>query len=510
MRAKSGTASPARRVPSAWQAAHQRAAISAPSSTVPARPAAGSGEDQQHGGGQTHRKPQRSLRPQGRGGAPRPVQHLRRRVPDRPGCAWSDGPKGGNAGVDEAVRASNRRHGWWWPRCMRRRCWFCTSPHMPRFAIHTSAPALRPAGGGGGVCLPPTKPIGHSYRRGGAGGSVRASARRRGYASWTIPIRWWAKWLEAVWPAPDGRLFGWYHAEEHAPLAAAVVHPPHRPRAVGGRRAQQLAASGRRAARAGGAGRSCRAQRLSLPAAMAIPTGVLPDRAGRWVYCALTSYVAAERLQGVALIRWPAAAHALPPRRTLARLLECREKAGAWRPLRPPDEPPPPRLPVRRDWREADPDAFWGPASIHWNHGLGRYVHAAEPHPRRRPCLPAGRHPPLFRRAVWTGRSGVGAPPPPDPRRQLVSAGRRPWPSGVRHPGRGLRALLHGRPIGLAHPAAAGPVPYRAHARRPCEPELGETSGWTAAVPAQRKQASAVGEAYRLRRGGAGCASQSA
>lgn len=237
-------------------------------------------------------------------------------------------------------------------------------PHMPR--CDSTSPVLRPAVGGAVVFVSHHKPIGHSYRREGrADLSSLGPAERVRILDDPDPLV--GKWLEAVWPAPDGRLFGWYHAEEHAP-SPRPLFIPHIGRVLsedGGRSWRHLGVL------------------LRAPAALADPAArngflaggygdfcVLPDRAGRWVYCALTSYVAAERLQGVALIRWPAAACAAPEE-TLARLLECREN-GAWRPLRP-DEPPPPWLPVRRDWREADPDAFWGPA-IHWNHSLGRYV----------------------------------------------------------------------------------------------------------------------------------------
>jgi hypothetical protein len=237
-------------------------------------------------------------------------------------------------------------------------------PHMPR--CDSTSPVLRPAPDTAIVFVSHHKPIGHSYRREGM-----ADLSRLGPPAIVRilddPAPLVGKWIEAVWPDPDGRLFGWYHAEEPAP-GPRPLFVPHVGRLMsedGGRSWRHLGVllrappaladpHARNGFLAGGYGDFC----------------VLPDRERIWLYIAVTSYVADPRRQGVALLRHPLAARDAPPE-ALALRLECHDGA-AWRPLAP-GEPPRPWLPARRDWREADPDSFWGPA-IHWNRDLGRYV----------------------------------------------------------------------------------------------------------------------------------------
>jgi hypothetical protein len=225
---------------------------------------------------------------------------------------------------------------------------------------------IRDAEGRAVVFISHHKPIGHSYRRIGKG-DLTGFGPAEQVRLLHDPSPLVGKWIEAVWPDPDGRLFGWFHAEVPAP-GPMPLFVPEIGRAVsedGGRTWRHLGTllrappaltdpGARNGFIAGGYGDFC----------------VLPDRARRWLYIALTSYVADEARQGVALVRHPLAARDAPPA-ALAQQLECREH-GAWRPLAP-DEPPPVWLPVARGWSHHDPEAFWGPA-IHWNHELRRFV----------------------------------------------------------------------------------------------------------------------------------------
>ena len=237
-------------------------------------------------------------------------------------------------------------------------------PHMPR--CDSNSPVIHDAEGRIMAFVSHHKPIGHSYRRTGRGGlSSLGPPEQVRLLQDASPLV--GKWIEAVWQDPDGRLFGWLHAEVPAP-GASPLFVPEILRVVsedGGRVWRSLGVL------------------LRAPAALVDPDArngyiaggygdfcVVPDRSRRWLYVALTSYGADERRQGVALIRHPIAARDAPAD-ILAERLECRA-GGAWRPLRP-LEPPPAWLPAARGWRHQDPDAFWGPA-IHWNHGLGRFV----------------------------------------------------------------------------------------------------------------------------------------
>lgn len=237
-------------------------------------------------------------------------------------------------------------------------------PHMPR--CDSNSPVLRDGEGRAIAFVSHHKPIGHSYRRIGRGDLAAFGAAEQVRLSGdATPLV--GKWLESVWPDPDGRLFGWLHAEVPAP-GALPLFVPEILRVV-----------------SGDGGRSWRflGTLLRAPPALADPGArngflaggygdfcVLPDRERRWLYVATTCYVADERRQGIALLRHPLAARDATAE-ALAQRLECRER-GAWRPLRA-GEPPPVWLPVARGWSHHDPDAFWGPA-IHWNRDLGRFI----------------------------------------------------------------------------------------------------------------------------------------
>jgi hypothetical protein len=169
------------------------------------------------------------------------------------------------------------------------------------------------------------------------------------------------KWIEAVWRAPDGRLFGWYHAEERV-LCARPLFLPH----VGAVVSDDEGVSWR-----------CTAEVLRAPSNQTDCSyrngffaggygdlSALPDRSRSHLYLAFTSYVADETAQGIAMARLPIDTHGTSGKPELW----C--EAG-WRP--PGTCLPRPLFRPLRGWRHADPDAFWGPA-VHFNRGLHSYV----------------------------------------------------------------------------------------------------------------------------------------
>jgi hypothetical protein len=170
------------------------------------------------------------------------------------------------------------------------------------------------------------------------------------------------KWLQSVWRAPDGSLFGWYHAEETVACARPLFLPH-----IGALRSTDEGRSWRllgdllrrplseadcsyaNGFLAGGYGDFC----------------VVPDRNERWFYLHYSSYVPDESRQGVSVARYPVAAADQPGQLELWRngRWQARAEVGDASPI----------FGVRRGWRRRDPDAFWGPA-VHYNHALGLYV----------------------------------------------------------------------------------------------------------------------------------------
>jgi hypothetical protein len=171
------------------------------------------------------------------------------------------------------------------------------------------------------------------------------------------------KWIEAVWRDPArGVLHGWYHAEEAASCSTRRFVPH-----VGELESEDEGSTWR-----------WRGEVLRAPAGEidcswqngAVVGGygdlcVVPDRMGRHLYLAFTSYRTSERAQGIGLARMPRARSGPP-----ATDLELWTRAG-WQPAS--DAMPQPLWPQARGWRHADPDGFWGPA-IHFNRVLDSYV----------------------------------------------------------------------------------------------------------------------------------------
>lgn len=201
------------------------------------------------------------------------------------------------------------------------------------------------------------EPFGHTLRR---QGSLENLGPPQPIRYRNDPAPKVGKWIEAIWRAPDGRLFGWFHAEEPAPNSPLFV--PYIGEAVSDD---------------DGLNWDLRGELLRSPPEQ-IDTGyangffaggfgdlsVLPDRGGKYLYLGFTSFVADERHQGIAFARLP-----LPrPAITQAGLEIWRD--GRWQP-----GPllPSPLWAMRRGWRHADPDGYWGPA-LHYNRALNAYV----------------------------------------------------------------------------------------------------------------------------------------
>lgn len=170
------------------------------------------------------------------------------------------------------------------------------------------------------------------------------------------------KWIEAIWPAPDGRLFGWYHAEEHPP-APSPLYLPH---------------IGEVVSQDDGLTWECRGEILRAPPGetdISYRNGfcaggfgdlcVLPDRQQAFLYMPFSSFVRTEASQGVCMARLP-----LPRGDRPADGLEI-WSGNAWR--RGAQHLPQPLWPTARGWRHPDPDAFWGPA-VHYNRAIDAYV----------------------------------------------------------------------------------------------------------------------------------------
>lgn len=167
------------------------------------------------------------------------------------------------------------------------------------------------------------------------------------------------KWIEAIWQEPGGPLRGWFHAE--TPVQGAEnLFMPHmgRARSLDGGRTWQH-----------------RGDLLRLPPALADRSwrngffaggygdlSALPDRAGRSIYVFFSSYHPDEQAQGIAVLRLPVSDLAAPPALWTEQGWSTN---GRW--------PPQPIWPMRRGWRHADPDGFWGPA-LHYNRALDAFV----------------------------------------------------------------------------------------------------------------------------------------
>jgi hypothetical protein len=174
------------------------------------------------------------------------------------------------------------------------------------------------------------------------------------------------KWIESIWREPGahgGRLHGWYHAEVPAdcPDPARRLFVPH----IGALVSEDDGASWRFL------GELLRAPQDQVDCGFAngFVTGGYGDFSvvaeGDHFYLHYSSYVAAEAAQGVCVARYPLAERGRPGG-------VQRWRDGRWIEA-PAHALPQPLLPVRRGWRHADPDAFWGPA-LHYNRGLGCWV----------------------------------------------------------------------------------------------------------------------------------------
>lgn len=203
------------------------------------------------------------------------------------------------------------------------------------------------------------EPRGHTFRR---QGPLDSLGQARPVIIRNDPDPTVGKWIEAVWPAPDGRLFGWYHAEERAPCSTPLYVPHigelvseddgatwHWRGEILRAPASETSCDYRNGFCAGGYGDLC----------------LLPDRDQSFLYMPFSSFTATESAQGISLARLP-----LPRPENPAEGLELWSD-GAWRQAA--DRLPQPVWPTRRGWRHSDPDAFWGPA-VHYNLAIDSYV----------------------------------------------------------------------------------------------------------------------------------------
>lgn len=204
-------------------------------------------------------------------------------------------------------------------------------------------------------------PLGHTYRRIGERG-LRFTAPLERVRLLNDPHPDVGKWIEATWRGPDGRLYGWYHAEDLAPCARRLFIPH-----IGSMMSDD-----------NGASWTLQTVLLRPPATMfdcSYENGflaggygdftVIPDREQRYFYVHFSSYVADEAAQGIAVARYPVAERDL-----ISPRIEIWH-AGAWKPAA--EHLPTPIFPAERGWRHAGPTSFWGPA-VHFNRDLGVFV----------------------------------------------------------------------------------------------------------------------------------------
>lgn len=202
-------------------------------------------------------------------------------------------------------------------------------------------------------------PNGHSYRRQGT--------RNLEFDRTPVPIRFvddtdpaTGKWLEAVWPGPDS-LYGLFHAEVLASCERRLFIPDIR---IGSSQDNGLSWKLRGTILRAPDKQSDCSYRNGFFAGGFGDLSALTDRAQQFLYIAFTSFVADETAQGIAMAR-----------------LRCADPTGivelwtrdGWTPGRGGEDLPQPVWPMRRGWRYADPDGFWG-AAIHYNRRLDAYV----------------------------------------------------------------------------------------------------------------------------------------
>ncbi len=205
-------------------------------------------------------------------------------------------------------------------------------------------------------------PRGHTYRR-AAADPFDARAILQPVRLLDDPAAAIGKWIESIWRAPGGRLYGWYHAEEPADCPGLVrkLFVPH----IGALASDDDGASWRFL------GELMRAPKDQIDCGFAngFVTGGYGDfcvvAEGAFFYLHYSSYVAHQPAQGVCVARYPIAARDSP------QAIQHR-RDGAWAPAQR-HQLPQPLLPSVRSWKHADPDSFWGPA-LHFNRGLDCWV----------------------------------------------------------------------------------------------------------------------------------------
>lgn len=188
-------------------------------------------------------------------------------------------------------------------------------------------------------------------------------------------------WLESVWLAPDGVLYGWYHYEPDD-LCKPNAHLPTAPK-IGALRSTDQGATWQHL------GVVIEAPAGSLRCKTASPWdagghgdfSVVADQSGEYLYFLYSSYVADPAEQGVAMARMRVADRDAPAGKVWKWHGDGWTEPGVGGRLTP-------VWAARIDWHRPDADLFWGP-SIHWNHHLNAYVI-------------------LMSRAVTTGMKGDG------------------------------------------------------------------------------------------------------
>ena len=170
-------------------------------------------------------------------------------------------------------------------------------------------------------------------------------------------------WIESVWPAEDGVLWAWYHAEPVGLLPGSTLTAPKVGAVVsfdGGATLNDLGAvlesgdpldpQARNGYFAGGHG----------------DFSVILDRDRRYFYFFFDNYGGATSTQGVCLARMAFADRGNPAGKVWKYFNGSWQEAGLGGRVTP-------IFPVKKSWAAPDPDAWWGP-SVHWNTYLNCYV----------------------------------------------------------------------------------------------------------------------------------------